>query len=260
MKGITQRFTNRWLMNAALRHMPFIVGILAVQALYPVDPEASLSPVAIYVLINLLAVVAFCAFVARDRSRSGDVRFCAVLAVGGFGLLLLNELVTWNSETYTEDVYVLTVWIITAAPTVYAVRRLLYPRAIAVTLTIALGVQLLAFVADLLDDGALGENSTQDWLSWAYACASIASIGAYQLAFLYMALQPGRASHGWVVTARLADGSKLHFDVGTPDADAAIAAVEKHVGPNARNFRAVAPIPASSFFTLALEPGQVKEH
>lgn len=261
MQIVSERFTNHWLLRASLRHLPFVAGILALQMLYPVDPEASTSPVSLYVLINLVAVVGLIATVAWDESRGSDVRRYAVLAALGFGLLLLNEVVTWNSETYAEDVFVLIVWVMTAVPTLYAMRCLSYPRTIAATLTFALAFQLLAFVADLLDDGALGDNTNVDWLSWIYVVASIVSIAAYQLAFLYLALRPGQTTHGWVVTARVGQKrTKLSFDVGFADADAAIAAVEKHVGSDARKLRAVAAIPASNFAMLGLEPGQVKQH
>ncbi len=254
-------FTRYWLTRSALRHVPFISGVLLLQALYPIDPEASTSPVAIYVLLNLVAVTVLSVLAIWTYPNELDSRRCLSIAAIGFALLLLNEVVTWNSETVDEDVRVLAVWAITSVPIIYGIRGLALPRAIVNTLIFAIVMQLLAFSVDLLDDGELGANSSQAWFSWIYLIASVASIAAYQLSFLYLATRPGRASHGWTITARVGPNAiKEYFDVGHQDADRAIEAVAGFAGPNITKLRAIAPIPGTNFAALGLGAGEVRPH
>jgi len=256
-----ERFTRYWLTQWALRHLPFVAGIFILQVLYPVDPEVSTSPVAIYVLLNLVAVSILSGVAVFNYPQGKDARQCLSMMTVGFSLLLLNELITWNSETVAEDVRAMAVWTITAIPIIYAIRQLTLPRAIVGTLAFAVLMQLLAFSIDLWDDGELGANSPTDWFSWIYLIASATSLAAYQLSFLYLALRPGQASHGWTVTARVGPrSSKAYFDVGHPDADRAIEAVAGFAGPNVTKLRAIAPIPGTNFVALGLSAGEVRPH
>lgn len=256
----SERFTTQWLFSVALRHLPFICGISLLQVLYPVDPEISTSPVAIYTLINLTAVAITSCVVAYALPASTKAMHHSMWLVAlGFILLLLNEVVTWNSETVAEDVSVLAVWALTAIPMIYAMRRISCPRAILVVLSSAIILQLMAFAVDLWDDGALGQNSPSDWFSWLYLLASVTSIAAYQLCFLFLALRPGQASHGWTVTVQFGpEASVADFDVGHRDADSAIAAVEHYLGVAPMKICGTSPIPGTTFSALGLSPGEVR--
>ena len=256
----SQRFTNRWFASGGLRHLPFLLAIVALQAIYSLDPQASASPVEFYMLLNLLALVALSGVVALSPAYSARVRGPIWIAGAGFLFLLINQIATWNSESVAEDQRELVFWGLMVVPMFHLLRRLPLPRIVSIALVFAVSLQLLAFLADLFDDGALGLNAAKLWLAWIYTIASISSIAAYQLSFLFIARRPGLASHGWVVTACTGpDRLKSYFDVALPDADAAIAAVERHIGAQAARLRAVAQIPPSTFGSLGLLPGQVKQ-
>lgn len=257
---LSQRFTNRWFASGGLHHLPFLFAIVAFQSIYSLDPQGSASPVEIYMLLNLLALVALSGILVFSPIYSARVRGCIWMTGAGFLFLLINQIATWDSESVAEDQRELIFWGLMVVPLFHLLRQLPLPRIVRLALAFAMSLQLLAFLADLFDDGALGLNAAKLWLAWIYTLAIIGSIAAYQLSFLYLVRRPGLASHGWIVAARLGpDRLKYYFDVAITDADAAIAAVERHIGAEAGKLRAVAQIPPSTFGSLGLLRGQVKQ-
>ncbi|MBL8907685.1 MAG: hypothetical protein JNM20_13500 [Rhizobiales bacterium] len=252
-------FSSNWLMAVGLRQLPILLAIFALQFAYRIDPESATSPVALYVLINLIAVAGLGAFISYSGAYGRETGRCLAVAAAGFLLLVGNEFLTWSSETLAEDLCVLGVWIVTGIAIFLAIARLTRADAAKAILAVAVVLQFLALATDLADDGPLAANTPDDWLSWTYALASVASITACQMAFLYLAMRPAKASHGWEVSARVGPSNmKQFFDVGVADADEAVAAVERLAGTDLRKIRAVAPIPATSFHALGLDAGEVR--
>jgi len=253
------RFSSHWLIGIGLRQLPVLLAIFGLQFAYRMDPESATSPVALYVLINLIAVAGLSAYISFAHAHGPEIRLGLGIAATGFLLLVTSEIVTWGTETLAEDFCVLGVWVVTAGSIFYVIPRLSRAGAAGALLTIAVMLQFFALAADMIDDGAIGANAPDDWLSWIYALTSVGSIAACQTAFLYLALRPAQASHGWQITARSGpDNMKHYFDVGVADADEAIAAVERQARCGLRKLRAVAPIPATSFHALGLAVGEVR--